>query len=158
MFILVGDRDKDQDALFPVVTVVFSVTVIFYVRPLSYSHAVWETFCIVPVAAKKNSKITGNHWDVLPVVGPGILREAPTSMVGVPAYYLANFFPKTAWKWKKLNQGWCPPLDPSMVKHRLLNTDYTAQMKSIENWINVQFLFCDISWITHCVSLHMASS
>ena len=30
-------------------------------------------------------------------------RGAPTPKVGVPNYYLANFFQKTAWKWKKLD-------------------------------------------------------
>ena len=25
--------------------------------------------------------------------------------MGAPTYYLANFFPKIAWKWKKLDQG-----------------------------------------------------
>ena len=34
------------------------------------------------------------------------------------SYYLANFFPKTAWNWKNLDPGgtrpWRPPLDPPM--------------------------------------------
>ena len=46
---------------------------------------------------------------------------APTSQVGTPTYYFAQFLPKTAWKWKNLDpeEGgscpWRPPLDPPMT-------------------------------------------
>ena len=30
-------------------------------------------------------------------------RGAPTSKVGASVHYFAKFFPKTAWKWKKLD-------------------------------------------------------
>ena len=32
-------------------------------------------------------------------------KGAPALKVEVPTYYLAIFFPKTAWKWKKLDRG-----------------------------------------------------
>ena len=48
------------------------------------------------------------------VADPGFLRRgAPTPEVGALTYYLAKFFPKTAWKWKKLDlegaRPWRPP-------------------------------------------------
>ena len=33
---------------------------------------------------------------------------------GAPTYYLAKIFPKTGWKWKKLDP--VPPLDPPMIQ------------------------------------------
>ena len=47
--------------------------------------------------------------------------EGPHPKLAALAYYLANFFPKTVWKWKKLNPKGStapprppPPLDPKM--------------------------------------------
>ena len=47
------------------------------------------------------------------VADPGFPRwRELTLKVGVLTYYLAKFFPKTAWKWKKLDPGGAPPWRP----------------------------------------------
>ena len=56
----------------------------------------------------------GQQWRIQDFLDRGH-QHAKGGGEGAPNYYLEKCFPKTAWKWKKLNRGrrpWCRPFDP----------------------------------------------
>ena len=70
-----------------------------------------------------------------------LMQGAQIPKVGTPIYYLTNFFLKTAWKWKKLNQkgGVCPSFLPHPRPSPPMYRDKTHIIKRSLGQSDVEF-------------------
>ena len=58
-------------------------------------------------------------------------KSSPTTKMGVKSYYLANYFSKTAWKWKKFGREGGPSLVPLWIRQLIL-TDWETIRKETQ--------------------------
>ena len=147
---------------------------------LAKSSEVFHDRAFLPKFSKKNARSRSNIFFLLASSGekleyPSVSRggsrifqrgspgHQPLRGVGAPTYYLTNFFPKTAWKWRNfgtevergLEGAQCPsPWDPdavaiwtqSSVMHRCTDYVFFSENKVlITFWIRVGGSFLSTS-------------
>ena len=77
------------------------------------------------------------QWDTWEVIDPGFPGEYCQPLKGVPTFYLPNFPPKTAWKWRNFGpQG----NGASLVSPRPFNAEHNIRQNIY--WITRKSLFC----------------